>query len=378
MRSTTLWRTMLVGAMFAGTALVSLGPAAGPAAAAPAREWRIVWASSSSAAESLDAVEATGASNAWAGGSAGTGSAATPVAVHWNGHVWGQVTLPSGLAGTIRVLRATSSRNVWAFGDDTGKGTSFALRWNGKSWKVMHRWTKKQMLIGDAAVLSASDVWIFSATRNAITRYDGKGWVATSILGGAPFLSARAFTEQDIWVLAQVPASASSPASSEAIQGGYVNGSYQWNIGPFLVDPPELTTLYAQSPALIWAVGGGTSTGSDGEPQPYPLVAQYADGTWTEVYPGADPANDFILSQAVLDGAGGLWATTTSFDCARPRIVHFASAAFSGVTLHGTGASRTGVSGIADIPGTAKVWGAGTRAGSGGKKSKGVIIEYAS
>jgi hypothetical protein len=46
------------------------------------------------------------------------------------------------------------------------------------------------------------------------------------------------------------------------------------------------------------------------------------------------------------------------------------------VTLHGTGASRTGVSGIADIPGTAKVWAAGTRAGAGGKKSKGVIIEY--
>jgi hypothetical protein len=36
------------------------------------------------------------------------------------------------------------------------------------------------------------------------------------------------------------------------------------------------------------------------------------------------------------------------------------------------------VSGIADIPGTAKVWAAGTRAGTGGKKSKGVIIEYAS
>jgi hypothetical protein len=80
----------------------------------------------------------------------------------------------------------------------------------------------------------------------------------------------------------------------------------------------------------------------------------------------------------VSDGAGGLWATTTSFDGARPRIVHFASGAFSAVTLHGTGASRTGVSGIADIPGTAKVWAAGTRAGAGGKKSKGVIIEYGS
>ena len=377
MRSTAPWRAMVAGAMLAGTALVGLGPAAGPAAAASAREWRIVWASSGSAAESLDAVETTGTGSAWAGGSAGTGSAATPVAVHWNGHVWRQVKLPSGLAGTIRVLRATSSRNVWAFGDDTGKGTSFALRWNGKSWKVMHKWTKRRMLIGDAAVLSASDVWIFSATRDAITRYDGKGWLATSILGAGSFLSVRAFTDQNVWVLSQAPASAGT-GSSEAFQGGYIDGSYQWTIGAFLVDPPELTTLYAQSPALIWAVGGGTSTGNNGEPQPYPLVAQYTDGTWTEVYPGADPANDFILSQAVSDRAGGLWATTTPFDGARPRIVHFASGAFSGVTLHGTGAARTGVSGIADIPGTAKVWAAGTRAGTGGKKSKGVIIEYAS
>lgn len=376
MRSTTLGCAMLAGAVLSGAAL--LGPAARPAAAASAPEWRIVWASSGSAAESLDAVETTSTGSAWAGGSIGTGSAATPVAVHWNGRVWRQVKLPSRLAGTIRVLRATSSRNVWAFGDDTSKGTSFALRWNGKSWKVMHKWTKRRMLIGDAAVLSGTDVWIFSATRDAITRYDGKGWVATSVLSGAGFLSVRAFTEQNMWVLAQVPASADGPASSEVIQGGYVDGSYQWTIGLFLVDPPELTTLYAQSPALIWAVGGGTSTGNNGEPQPYPLVAQYADGTWTEVYPGADPANDFILSQAVSDGASGLWATTTSFDGARPRIVHFASGAFSGVTLHGTGAARTGVSGIADIPGTAKVWAAGTRAGTGGKKSKGVIIEYGS
>jgi hypothetical protein len=143
------------------------------------------------------------------------------------------------------------------------------------------------------------------------------------------------------------------------------------------VDPPELITLYAQSPALIWAVGGGTSTGNNGEPQAYPLVARHADGTWTEVYPGADFANDFILSQAVSDGAGGLWAAATSFGRARPLIVHFASGAFSGVTLHGTGASRTGVHGIADIPGTARVWAAGTRAGTGGKKSNGVIIESA-
>jgi hypothetical protein len=377
MPSTTLGRAKLAGAVLAATVLaIGLCSAAGPAAAASAPAWRIVWASSGSAAESLDAVEATSTSDAWAGGSAGTGSAARPVVVHWNGHVWRQVSLPSGLAGTIRVLRATSSRNVWAFGDDTGTGTSFALRWNGKSWKVMHKWTKRRMLIGDAAVLSASDVWIFSATRDAITRYNGKGWVATFILGAGSFLSVRAFTDQNIWALSQAPAS-DGTGSSLAFQGGYVDGSYQWTLGAFLVDPPELTTLYAQSPDLIWAVGGGTSTGNNGEPQAYPLVARYADGTWTEVYPGADPANDFILSQAVSDGAGGLWATTTSFDDAHPRLVHFVSGAFSGVTLHGTRASRTGVYGIADIPGTARVWAAGTRAGTGGKKSDGVIIEYA-
>ena len=80
MRSTTLGCAMLAGAVLGGAAL--LGPAARPAAAASAPEWRIVWASSGSAAESLDAVETTGAGSAWAGGSIGTGSAATPVAVH--------------------------------------------------------------------------------------------------------------------------------------------------------------------------------------------------------------------------------------------------------------------------------------------------------
>lgn len=79
MRSTTLGCAMLAGAVLGGAAL--LGPAARPAAAASAPEWRIVWASSGSAAESLDAVETTGIGNAWAGGSMGTGSAATPVAV---------------------------------------------------------------------------------------------------------------------------------------------------------------------------------------------------------------------------------------------------------------------------------------------------------
>src|SRR5580692_11666232 len=203
MRSTTLGCAMLAVAVLGGAAL--LGPAASPAAAASAPEWRIVWASTGSAAESLDAVEASSTGSAWAGGSIGTGSAATPVAVRWNGRVWRQVKLPSGLAGTIRVLRATS----------------FAVRWNGKSWKVVHKWTKRRMLIGDAAVLSPSDVWIFSATRDAITRYDGKGWLATSILGAGYFLSARAFTDQNVWVLSQAPASAGT-GSSEAFQGGYL------------------------------------------------------------------------------------------------------------------------------------------------------------
>jgi len=68
MRSTTLGCAMLAGAVLGGAAL--LGPAVRPAAAASAPEWRIVWASSGSAAESLDAVETTGTGSAWAGGSA--------------------------------------------------------------------------------------------------------------------------------------------------------------------------------------------------------------------------------------------------------------------------------------------------------------------
>jgi hypothetical protein len=90
----------------------------------------------------LYAVAATSASNAWAVGYSATGPVAQDTMIlRWNGTAWTQVASPSpgGTApyDTLYAVAATSAANAWAVGtynSGTTAGT-LILHWNGTTWK---------------------------------------------------------------------------------------------------------------------------------------------------------------------------------------------------------------------------------------------------
>jgi hypothetical protein len=82
----------------------------------------------------LNSVTAASASNAWAVGGGGPGTALSGAIAHWNGRTW---KLSPGISGTqLSGVTALSPGNAWAVGVAESGATSHALilHWNGKAW----------------------------------------------------------------------------------------------------------------------------------------------------------------------------------------------------------------------------------------------------
>ena len=108
-------------------------------AAGPPGGWRMVTADhygSAGNASGYATVIAPGQHDAWVFGGTNPGAASSPVAVHWNGHIWRAARLPAGLGSFISAASASSPANVWAVSSFGG----YLLRWNGSRWSVARRW----------------------------------------------------------------------------------------------------------------------------------------------------------------------------------------------------------------------------------------------
>ena len=91
--------------------------------------------------ESLLAVSASSATDAWAVGFTKTVGAAgrNPLAVHWNGSSWTIVptpTLTGGAKSTLNGVADLSASNAWAVGKGRN-GAALAEHWNGSTWSVV-------------------------------------------------------------------------------------------------------------------------------------------------------------------------------------------------------------------------------------------------
>jgi hypothetical protein len=94
----------------------------------------------------LFAVTAISRTDAWAAGfscTSKTCAASRTLTLHWNGSAWSKVASPNpgpGHNDTLAAVAATSASNAWAVGYNTRKGTSqyvfapITLHWNGKAW----------------------------------------------------------------------------------------------------------------------------------------------------------------------------------------------------------------------------------------------------
>jgi hypothetical protein len=359
-------RRLLLSGLAAAAGLAAL-PGGARAASVPG--WRIVWTDHAASQSTFAATTATGPNDAWIGGASGDTppSAGKPLIVHWDGHALHTSKLPAGLTGTITVIRASAPTNAWAFGEDDRKGTAFALRWDGHTWTVVKRWSGTEGFAADALVFGPKDVWVFRHDMDQILHYTGGStWHASSIPGVLTFSSASGLSSTDAWVVGQ------SASASVVVAHGGLGG---WQVAEFPAFPqgnsgPDITGIYERTASDVWAVGGNLSPASKW----YPNLAHWNGAAWQQV----KVSGNFILAHAVTDGNGGLWMTT-GWDSTGvpPHLLHFAARHFTGVTMARVGGRYVGVYGLAAIPGSASVWGAGTLSGLGDLGvNTAVILKY--
>ena len=169
--------------------------------------------------ESLLAVSASSAGDAWAVGFTKTVGAAGrfPLAVQWNGSAWAIVptpTLTGGSKSTLNGVVAIGPADAWAVGRGRN-GAALAEHWNGSAWSIVASPSpaSNDTLAGVAA-RSATDIWAVGTRqdrsgaipidRTLTEHWNGTAWsvVASPNVGGNDnLLNGVAATAGDIWAV---------------------------------------------------------------------------------------------------------------------------------------------------------------------------------
>ncbi len=192
----------------------------------------------------LTGIDAISAGNAWALGEEETAKGTSPFGVirHWTGKAWRGVALPSSIekdwnsysATGFPLIGASSSTNVWAFGDESaGNGYDGYIRLNGDKWSAgvlpgSRASSGHVVFVTGTRVISRSDVWVFGGRAGATSRtlafspyaahFNGKRWKTYSVPGSGAITAASEISDTNIWAVLGVPwqlageATAPSPA----------------------------------------------------------------------------------------------------------------------------------------------------------------------
>jgi hypothetical protein len=279
--------------------------------------------------ESLLAVSASSATDAWAVGFTKTVGAAGrfPLAVHWNGSAWTIVptpTLTGGSKSTLNGVISFGTSNAWAVGKGRN-GAALAEHWNGSTWSVVPvpspAGAASSQLSGISA-LSASDIWAVGS----FTTVTG-----TTVLG-------RTLVEH--W-----------------------NGS-RWSIVPSrnTANSNLLTGVSAVAADNLWAVGYTITT--DGSNQPDKTLIEHWNGSAWSLVASPSPASNDTLTGVAARSAADIWAVGTRQDRSGPIPIdrtlteHWNGAAWSVVASPNVGANDNLLNGVSAA--TGDVWTVGS------------------
>jgi hypothetical protein len=279
----------------------------------------------------LAAVAATSAANAWAVGNyQNYGDPYFPQSaeiLQWNGTAWSEVTTPQpgGSSGQTELagVAATSAANAWAVGswDKHSPHRTFIVHWNGTSWSQVPSpdpgGPHYESRLTAVSVVSATDAWAVGwyrqpprYRRTLILHWNGVSWTQVpspdgptrdGLLFGVAFTSARngwaighsifgsappliLHWNGSTWSIMRVPAAgelnaitATSARNAWAVGSGVI---LHWNGTAWSVVPGQAQDLYAVSASSAgnaWAVGVSHSVEP---PASYPLVAHWNGTSW--------------------------------------------------------------------------------------------------
>src|SRR5258708_6075858 len=238
----------------------------------------------------------------------------------------------------------------------------------------MKHWHSQITIVG-AAVESPQNVWAFSGLGGLVEHYNGHRWLGVRVASGVNwFGSARTLPGGEVWALAD------AGGGEEVVTGKPIGSGYSWTTtqltgyqsGNSGSDP--LTSIVPVSPTDVWALGGGLRI-VKGHDHWYPLAAHWNGSAWQRVR----VSGRFILGAAAAShGHGGLMVTTGwGSTGSPPRALHFAHGMFTKVSLPPRDGRYVGVFGLARIPGSTSVWGAGALTGLGSAgPNTGLILKY--
>jgi len=339
------------------TAVVGCAQAA-VAAPVSVPSWHIVKRVSAGPNGIFTAVTAAGRNGGWA-------FDGTTRSTAWerSGFTWTRVPFPSLANEVVVAAAASSATNVWAFTDRLGK--SRALRWNGQHWTVARSFSR---VIGGAAVLSSSDVWVFGepdipGANLGAWHYNGRSW--SQVASGHGLEGGSGLSASDIWAF-------------DGADVAHWNGS-TWSRkslasllpAKHLLNDPALTGIFEQSRHSVYAIANGQLQDEGG-----PLVLLHWNGSaWSKVAGGNFGFGE--LQQVSSDGHGGLWLPMPAFGGQKSYLLHYSNGRLTQATLPG-GPEKTTVNAVALIPGTTQVLGAGDvhAAADPGSDVVGVILQY--
>jgi hypothetical protein len=154
----------------------------------------------------ITGVAAVSDANAWAVGTASSGSAAAGFISHWNGSSWHFTRMIRGVH--LNAVASSAANNVWAVGSDDITGRALALHFDGLHWKSTFNANGAVALVGVSAP-GGADVWaagVAAGDRPFVEHWDGTSWIAvaepvhwcchnTSISGIA------AVSATDVWIV---------------------------------------------------------------------------------------------------------------------------------------------------------------------------------
>lgn len=153
------------------------------------RTWAIVAAPVPGTASELNSIRCTSAANCWAVGGYGAGRIYRSEAVRWDGHQWSQVATPKprGSVADPRGLGSvacTSAADCWAVGPAVfplGSTANEAVHWDGHSWSYV---TMPSPALGENPDLQAitctstANCWAvgFDARGDQVLHWNGHTW----------------------------------------------------------------------------------------------------------------------------------------------------------------------------------------------------------
>ena len=356
------------GAVTALSLLAALAMA-GPAAAATG--WTVTTIPQTANNTEINAMAARTGTDAWAVGvqfGAAGQAPPPPAAYHWNGSTWSLTPTPSlGVNGGLNAVSASGASDAWAVGFTIPAG--YRVRqplyehWNGTAWSVV---PGPGLGLNGVAALSASNAWAVGI-RGTVVHWDGTAWSTVTVPSpnpsypaGANLNAITALSANDIWAVGSFY-NASFTISPFAL---HYNGT-SWTVTilpqPAVSGPssPILHGVTAVASNNVWAVGENEEVPGLGLTT---LIEHWNGSAWSIVpspTPGAYPTLNAVAARSASDVyAVGFNEPSVNGGVQQGLILRWNGSAWSADT-NPTAGTFSPLYGATTLPGATAEWAAG-------------------